>query len=436
MVFHFNRSVALLLAVLLVPLACRRDPDNFPPVIESILLDPAGDFVPGYEIAVTAIATDKDGDPLSYLWESDGGAVTRPDEQTTSWEIFTTAEPLSYESIRVTVSDGKESVSLSKTIQISPGLTVSGFACFRGTSIPVEGVEVTIGKYTTLSGEDGSYTIRSLREGYHIVRALKEGFDLFETSEYVDNPTSVFNIPLTSGLCTGQLSGIVKTADGITFEGLSVTLLNPDHSESDLYAITGTDGSFEVEEVPFGSRMFLVRNQRPETHFLNDSLVFSVDLDSGGSHDIRIKTLRTIFFDSYLSAQEIWNVEGSISDGFYLLGKGHQLSLRDFIMVPQDAERALFYLNSYIIGGCNLVGKLPSHRVWISNLEGEYLGGISWGGEGSNFPARVSWYPSDSPTFLNIYGRQIKLHFELFSENSCLPDPLWRVYEVGFSYYH
>jgi hypothetical protein len=112
------------------------------------------------------------------------------------------------------------------------------------------------------------------------------------------------------------------------------------------------------------------------------------------------------------------------------------MELKEFISVPADAEGAMFYVDSYVIGGCDLVGKLPSHRVWISNVENEYLGGISFGGEGSNFPAEVAWYPSEPPTFIGLYGKKIKFHLEVFEENSCIPNPFWRVYQVSFSYYY
>jgi hypothetical protein len=82
------------------------------------------------------------------------------------------------------------------------------------------------------------------------------------------------------------------------------------------------------------------------------------------------------------------------------------------------------------------VGKLPSHRIWISNVENEYLGGISFGGEGSNFTAEVPWYPSEPPTFLDIYGKLIKFHLEVYEENSCIPTPFWRIYQIEFSYYY
>jgi hypothetical protein len=83
-----------------------------------------------------------------------------------------------------------------------------------------------------------------------------------------------------------------------------------------------------------------------------------------------------------------------------------------------------------------MVAGVPSHRVWISISDGKYLGGISWGGKGSNYIAEVSWSPSTTPSFLNINGKQIRLHLELFEENDCVSNPLWRVYQIGFSYYY
>ena len=125
-----------------------------------------------------------------------------------------------------------------------------------------------------------------------------------------------------------------------------------------------------------------------------------------------------------------------MSDGYYLLGSGQQMVLRDFIAVPEDAQQALFTLNSFVIGGCDLVNNVPSHRVWIVNRDEEYMGGISWGGDGNNYSAEVAWYPSESPNFMDIYGRDLKIKLELFEQNPCVPDPLWRIYHIEFSYYY
>ena len=425
-----------ILGILLIG-SCQKDPANHPPVINSIVLEPGRNFTPGSDIKVTVDVEDSDQDDLQFLWDSEGGVLSAPDQRSTNWELDTGAEPLSYESISVTVSDGKSEVSETHTIQVSEGLLMTGVATYSGTSIPVPGAEISIGKFTAVTDINGRYLIEHLKEGSALVKAKKEGFDPFEAEVYVDKPKSVFHISMTSPIHTGKVSGIVKTIDDVIFEGLKVVMLNPDKSESELYGYTNGNGEFLLEDVPTGLRNLMIQNESNESHFLNDSMIYEIDMDNSGiSYNARIKIRRTILSDVYLSESDKWESQGTESGDFYILKKGEQMVLRDFISVPEDAERAMFFLDSYVIGGCNMVGRLPSHRVWVSNEEGEYLGGISWGGEGSNYTASVSWFLSDIPTFMNVYGKQIKLHLEIFEENSCIPDPLWRVYQLEFSYYY
>jgi len=426
----------ILILSMIVQVSCSKNPGNYPPVIKTIILDPSENHTPGSDIGISAMVTDKDGDPLEYFWDSQGGEVAEPGLASSTWELSTASEPLSYESITLTVSDGKETVSKTKTIQVSEGLIMSGYIYFAGTTIPVPGVEVTIGKFSVVSDELGHYFIEHLKEGNMVVTATKAGFEFFESVVYVDNPKSTYHIPLTSPTKTLHVSGVIKTVDNVSYEGLRVVLLNPDESESELHGFTEEDGSFSIATVPVGTRKLLIRNDSPGSHFLNDSIIYQIELDDAGiSYDARIKIKRTLLNDFYMSEMEKWESDGTSADGFYLLGRGQQMKLKEFITIPADAENAMLYLNSFIVGGCDLVGKLPSHRVWVSNVDSEYLGGISWGGEGTNFSTQVSWYPSNSPTFMNIYGKQIKLHMELFEENGCVPNPFWRVYHIEFSYY-
>ena len=416
--------------------ACLKQQGNHPPEIEVLIMDPTQNYTPGSDIMVTAMVTDRDGDPLQYYWESEGGVIQHPNQVSTTWELYTKAEPYSYESITLTVSDGIESVSSTRTIQVSEGLIMSGHTYFSGTTIPVPGVEVTIGKFSTVSDEKGHYTVQYLKEGNTMVRASKTGFETFESLVYVDNPKSTYHIPLNSPTETHLLTGRIKTVDDISYGGLKVVLLNPDGSESDLRGETSENGTFQITTVPDGRREILIRNNTPGTHFLNDSVIFHIDQDdSGRSIDARIKIKRNLITDLYMSESDQWEFDGISTDGFYQIGKGQMMSLKEFITIPEDAEDVRLYLNSFVIGGCDMVGRLPSHRAWISNAESEYLGGISWGGEGNNFTANVSWYPAETPTFLNIYGKTIKLHLEIFGENTCVPNPLWRIYQIEFSYY-
>jgi len=204
------------------------NPGNHPPDIELIILNPSDNYTPGSDIAVSAIVTDRDGDHLDYFWHSQGGLIAEPENPNTIWELATSSEPLSYESITLMVSDGKETSTRIETIQVSKGLIMSGYTYFAGTTIPVPGAEVTIGKFSTFSDHTGFYFIEHLKEGYTDVTVSKAGFDTYESIVHVDNPKSTYHISLTSTLKTREISGRVRTVDNRTFAGLSVVLLNPD----------------------------------------------------------------------------------------------------------------------------------------------------------------------------------------------------------------
>jgi hypothetical protein len=242
---------------------------------------------------------------------------------------------------------------------------------------------------------------------------------------------------MTSPSESRQIFGNIRTIDSLTFEGLKVTLLNPDFSESRLYGYTDPSGDFSIASVPLGRRYLMVTNYLTEHHFLNDTLIYMIEADGNiNRFDARIKIRRTLLSDQYLSQSDRWDLEGTLSEGFYLLGKGEHLTLKEFIEVPEDAEKAMVYLNSFVIGGCDMAGNIPSHRLWIMNGSGAIMGGVSWGGFGNNFSADIAWYPSESPNFMDIYGRAIKLRLEVYGENPCAPRPQWRIYQIEFSYYY
>ena len=417
--------------------SCFKDPSNYPPMIESILLDPADQFTPGSVIGLAASVWDQDGDDLEYYWESRSGKIVDPSLPSAVWEISLDAEPLSYESITLTVTDGKSSVTRSKTIRIVEGLLVEGYTYFQGTRIPVPGVEVVLGTFSTYSDDRGYYAIPHLKEGTMQLMASKAGFVPYESDIEVDDARSTFNIFMTSPTASRTITGKIQTVDQITYEGLRVTLLNPDFSESDLTGTTDPSGEFSINAVPIGQRILMVSNYSTASHFLHDTLVYMIDMNGGQNRfDARIKIQRTVLSDKYLSQSERWELSGTISQGYYLLGKEGLMTLKEYIPVPEDAEKAMVYLNSFVIGGCDITGSVPSHRLWVINDSGANMGGVSWGGYGNNYSAEIEWYPSESPNFMDIYGREIKLQLEVYGENPCVPQPQWRIFQIGFSYYY
>jgi len=93
---------------------------NEPPVIEEILVNPST-VEPSRGAELTAVATDPEGEELSYFWSSDGGKI-----ETGLSSYSTTANPAQWESpdetgdyeIKCTVSDSESTASKTVTVEV------------------------------------------------------------------------------------------------------------------------------------------------------------------------------------------------------------------------------------------------------------------------------------------------------------------------------
>lgn len=99
------------------------DSKNHPPKIVSITATPSiievlyhsqGNFWLSAFTQVAIVATDEDGDPLSYTWSSEYGSILDPREATTSWHTDG-AGPGNYP-VTCIVSDGKDTAKGSISI--------------------------------------------------------------------------------------------------------------------------------------------------------------------------------------------------------------------------------------------------------------------------------------------------------------------------------
>jgi len=113
-------GASLLLSVFLFT-SCKK---NSAPVVASVLVNPAA-VDPGSMASVTVTATDADGDPLTYVYTVNGGAISGSGPAV-SWIAPSTSGAYS---LTVNVSDGQGGVGMG-----SGALTVNTVVKFTGVS--------------------------------------------------------------------------------------------------------------------------------------------------------------------------------------------------------------------------------------------------------------------------------------------------------------
>ncbi len=136
---------------------------NQNPAITS-LTSAAGALWPGAATNVTCVATDANGDTLTYGWTATGGTFTGAGA-TVSWNA--PAGGGSY-TITCKVSDGAGGTA-SRTVEVAVGAMVTGTAVALNGGAAVEGVEIEIGGRVGVSDATGNFTIAGVGQGTHQV---------------------------------------------------------------------------------------------------------------------------------------------------------------------------------------------------------------------------------------------------------------------------
>ncbi|MBA7701843.1 hypothetical protein ES703_110590 [subsurface metagenome] len=110
-----KRYQLLILATLLSIASCENssEPKNHAPEIISITASPASP-PPNYNTTISVVATDKDGDILSYTFSAEYGHLSQQEESSIIWRA---TEPGNY-SVHCIVSDGVDTANSSIAIQV------------------------------------------------------------------------------------------------------------------------------------------------------------------------------------------------------------------------------------------------------------------------------------------------------------------------------
>ncbi len=249
--------------LLLLPLALLISCDqNYPPrivAVEFVRLPGIGNNT--YQLSVEA--SDPDLDPLKYLWEAETGEFLESRELIeTTWRAPEGDTDLVHE-IRITVSDGKESIMSTLAIPVAAVSygKLTGFVYFAGSKFPVADVRVSIDGKDTLTNIRGEFTLDGIRTGRQTVTASKAEFDTGSTDLIVKNTLNNVVVYVSSEIHTSRLYGNITGAlSGESRPYHTVTILNPDLTRSQLSATSNSGGYYEIAGIPRGFRRLVVRD--------------------------------------------------------------------------------------------------------------------------------------------------------------------------------
>ena len=239
---------------------------NHPPVISGITCAPQARSA-GTLFTLAAKASDEDGDALQYLWSADGGLFTDSvNQKQTAWKSPVDGNGKTF-TIKVTVSDGKLESTLEYPIQLSEPVfgVVSGFAYFSNCTVPVSGAEISVDDQSTVTDSSGYFFLRDIPVGSYALKAIKPNFSEVNLAiSILQFVTLKVTIPMISVLNTSKVSGIVTTQDSLPIGGATVTMLNPDQTESKLTTTTNAAGFYRLWYVPDGQRKIIARKAQTE----------------------------------------------------------------------------------------------------------------------------------------------------------------------------
>ena len=285
-VLGFVVVVVVVMMVVVVGWGCER---NHAPVISAITCTPDSRSA-GTLFTLKAAATDEDGNTLKYRWSCDGGVFTDSiNVEQTSWKSPVDGNGKTF-IVKVEVSDGKMETFKDYPILLSAPVfgNLKGYAYFTNCTVPVEGATITVDDKTTVTSSTGAFTLTGIPVGSYQLKATKEDFN---TATLTVNIQKVFdlkvNVSMTSAVYSSKMSGIVKGQDSLPISGVTVTILNPDETESNLSIVTNATGYYKIWYVPVGMRKVIARKEQ-SMEFGFDEVMLSVSI-SGQEYPLDIE---------------------------------------------------------------------------------------------------------------------------------------------------
>lgn len=271
------------LAIIFLASACEEQV-NEEPNISDILFSPK-DIGVGSEVVLTAIATDPDGDPLTFIWDaSDGSFTNGADGMSVKWIAPNETGAIS---ITLVVSDASNTVSKDKDIQVviltgditgfvyeeTPHSSVNTNSLISENnpigntasqdqapglnkilSLPIDSVTVSVGDIVTTSDDIGYWTLEGIPVGKRVIKAEKGKYVDYRDSVIVIDGTSNYDIYMTSIDDPPQPIQTSSVEGYVYYSGTSIPLTGVLVSIGEISYTTRDDGFFKLDKVQTGQK--------------------------------------------------------------------------------------------------------------------------------------------------------------------------------------
>jgi hypothetical protein len=222
-----------------------QEPGNSAPSIEDILYSPSSPET-NSSVTFNTIATDADGDSLTYNWSALVGSFSSSGiGNPMNWYITEQGEI----EITCTVSDGKEIVSKSISVLVAQEVgSLVGYVYDSEDNENLIGASISIADQTTNSLVDGSYEIQNIITGSNqILTASLEGYEDYSYSIHIYGEERTKDIYLEKE--TGDIFGYVY--DFSNNQPVSSVQI----SIEDRSAYSGSNGYYNFSNISLGEHI-------------------------------------------------------------------------------------------------------------------------------------------------------------------------------------